>query len=57
MPEDHKNMKKVQCWIPLDTWDKIVSLGYDSPTIAVTKAFEKLLENPREDPRVKSQYP
>ena len=52
MPEDHKDMKKVQCWIPLDTWDKIVSMGYNSPTIAVTKAFEKLLEDPREDPRV-----
>jgi len=52
MPEDHKDMKKVQCWIPLDTWDKIVSLGYNSPTIAVTKAFEKLLEDPREDSRV-----
>lgn len=48
--EDHKNMKKVQCWISQDTWDKIVSLGYASPTIAVTKAFEKLLEDPREDP-------
>jgi hypothetical protein len=50
--EDHKNMKKVQCWIPLDTWDRIVSLGYDRPTVAVTKAFEKLLEDSREDPRV-----
>ncbi len=52
MPEDHKDMKKVQCWIPLDTWDKLVSLGYNSPTTAVTKAFERLLEDPREDPRV-----
>jgi len=52
MPEDHKNMKKVQCWIPQDTWDKIISMGYNSPTIAVTKAFEKLLEYPREDPRI-----
>jgi hypothetical protein len=49
-PEDHKNQKKIQCWIPLETWDKIVSLGYTSPTIAVTKAFEKLLDDPREDP-------
>ncbi len=48
-PEDHKTQKKIQCWIPLETWDKIVSLGYTSPTIAVTKAFEKLLEDPRED--------
>ncbi len=49
-PEDHKTQKKIQCWIPLETWDKIVSLGYTSPTIAVTKAFEKLLEGHREDP-------
>lgn len=49
-PEDHKSQKKIQCWIPLETWDKIVSLGYTSPTIAVTKAFEKLLEDHREDP-------
>lgn len=49
-PEDHKTQKKIQCWIPLETWDKIVSLGYTSPTTAVTKAFEKLLEEPLEDP-------
>jgi hypothetical protein len=53
-PEDHKTQKKIQCWIPLDTWEKVVSLGYTSPTIAVTEAFKKLLEDPRasqEDPR------
>lgn len=44
-PEDHRSQKKIQCWIPLETWDQIVSLGYTSPTIAVTKAFEKLLED------------
>ena len=48
-PEDHKSQKKIQCWIHLETWDKIVSLGYTSPTIAVTKAFEKLLEKPLEE--------
>jgi hypothetical protein len=46
-PEDHKTQKKIQCWIPLDTWEKVVSLGYTSPTIAVTEAFKKLLEDPR----------
>lgn len=55
--EDHKQMKKVQCWIPLDTWDKIVSLGYDSPTIAVTKAFEKLLEDPLNIPEISPKDP
>lgn len=57
MPEDHKNMKKVQCWIPQDTWNKIVSLGYDSPTIAVTKAFEKLLEDPLKIPEISPNDP
>lgn len=60
-PEDHRSQKKIQCWIPLETWDKIVSLGYTSPTIAVTKAFEKLLEEPievpLEDPLVSPENP
>lgn len=55
--EDHKAMKKVQCWIPIDTWNKIVSMGYNSPTIAVTKAFEKLLEDPRINPLVSLKDP
>ena len=50
--EDHKNMKKIQCWIPLTTWEKIESLGYSSPTIAVTKAFESLLEDYTESPKI-----
>jgi hypothetical protein len=49
--EDHKNQKKIQCWIPLVTWEQIEALGYSSPTTAVTKAFEKLLEDPRTDPK------
>jgi predicted RNase H-like nuclease (RuvC/YqgF family) len=56
-PEDHKTQKKIQCWIPLDTWDKVVSLGYNSPTVAVTKAFEKLLEDHREDPLTNTLVP
>jgi hypothetical protein len=56
-PEDHKTQKKIQCWIPLETWDKIVSLGYTSPTIAVTKAFEKLLEDPQHIPNGSPIYP
>lgn len=50
--EDHKNMKKIQCWIPLTTWEKIESLGYKSPTIAVTKALESLLENQTRAPKI-----
>ncbi|MGE5473730.1 MAG: hypothetical protein ACM3UU_05870 [Ignavibacteriales bacterium] len=56
-PEDHKKQKKIQCWIPLETWDKIVSSGYTSPTIAVNKAFEKLLEDPRENPHTSPTGP
>lgn len=55
--EDHKSQKKIQCWIPLETWDRIVSLGYTSPTIAVTKAFEKLLKDPPQIPTVSPQIP
>jgi len=57
-PEDHKNMKKIQCWIPLATWQQIESKGYTSPTIAVTKAFELLLRDSHGSPKnpLKSQY-
>ena len=50
--EDHKNMKKIQCWVPLTTWEKIESLGYKRPTIAVTKAFESLLEDHTKIPKI-----
>jgi predicted RNase H-like nuclease (RuvC/YqgF family) len=56
--DDHKNMKKIQCWIPLATWEKVEALGITSPTIAVTKAFDLLLKDPHvssEDPRQDSQ--
>jgi hypothetical protein len=56
-PEDHKNMKKIQCWISIATWEQIAALGYSSPTIAVNKAFDKLLEDPRTDPAVSPGIP
>jgi len=56
-PEDHKNLKKIQCWISLATWKQIEALGYSSPTIAVNKAFDKLLEDPRTDPQVSPNIP
>jgi predicted RNase H-like nuclease (RuvC/YqgF family) len=55
--EDHKSQKKIQCWIPLETWDRIVSMGYTSPTIAVTKAFEKLLKDPQQIPPASQEIP
>ena len=55
--EDHKNMKKIQCWISLSTWQQIEDKGYNSPTLAVTEAFKKLLEDPREIPDKSPQDP
>jgi hypothetical protein len=55
-PEDHKNMKKIQAWIPLVTWEQVESLGITSPTIAVTKAFELLLTDPRGSPEDPPRY-
>ena len=34
----------------MDEWEKIESLGYTSPSVAVTKALDKLLEDPIMDP-------
>lgn len=47
--ENRKNQKKIQCWITSSTWEQIEELGYSSPTTAVTKAFEKLLEESHKD--------
>jgi len=55
--EDRRNKKKIQCWIDQDVWDKLESLGYTSPTIAVTKAFEKLLEDPEQIPNESHSIP
>ena len=46
MPADRNNQKKIQCWVPIELWDRIESMGYSSITIAVTDAFTKLTENP-----------
>lgn len=40
---DHEGYKKIQCWIPLEMWDKI-SLQYPNQTNAVTEAFKLLLK-------------
>lgn len=63
-PEDHKNMKKIQAWIPLATWEQVEALGITSPTIAVTKGLDLLLkdpqgspEDPRRDPQIPSNIP
>jgi len=63
-PEDHKNMKKIQAWIPLATWEQVEALGITSPTIAVSKAFDLLLkdlygspEDPWLDPQISQNIP
>lgn len=61
-------MKKIQCWVPVPTWEKLEELGYNSPTVAVLTAFEKLLSNgpsgpdttpsePAEDPSITPEIP
>ena len=41
--EDHKNLKKIQCWIPISTWEKLKEMGYPTISKAVNEALEKLL--------------
>ena len=35
--------KKISAWIPAALYDKLETLGYNSPTIAITKALEMLV--------------
>ena len=46
MPEDKR---KINCWIPVNLYDKIGSAGYENTTQAIIAALEKLLEDPGED--------
>lgn len=54
--DDHQGMKKIQAWVKQDTWDKLVSLGYTSPTNAVTQGFKLLLETPYKTPSDTPEY-
>lgn len=54
---DHKGKKKIQCWIDQDVWDQIESLGYTSPTTAVTEAFDALLKESRKNPPESPENP
>jgi hypothetical protein len=47
---DHEGYKKIQCWIPLDIWDKIEALSYPNQTNAVTDAFKALLDKSQNNP-------
>jgi DNA repair ATPase RecN len=37
-------------WIPLRIWDKVVSMGYSSPTETVLKALQLLITDSQETP-------
>jgi len=55
--DDHWNMKKLQVWVPLETWEELNSLGYTSPTDAVTAGFKLLLETPANTPEYSQKLP
>jgi hypothetical protein len=48
--EDHRNLKKIQCWIPISIWDELKERGYPTISKAVNEALEKLLGIPQEIP-------
>ena len=48
--EDRSDYKKIQVWIPLRIWDKVVSMGYSSPTETVLKALQLLITDSQETP-------
>ena len=48
--EDRSDYKKIQVWVPLKIWDKVVSMGYSSPTETVLKALQLLTTDSQETP-------
>ena len=40
-----EDKRKLCIWVPAELYGNIVTAGYTSPTIAVIKGLEKLLEN------------
>jgi hypothetical protein len=55
--EDRSNYKKIQVWLPLHLWDKLVSLGYSSPTNTVLTALELLCTKSQETPKDSQHTP
>jgi len=54
---DHEGMKKLQVWVSVETWEELNSLGYTSPTDAVTAGFKLLLETPANTPEYSQKLP
>jgi len=42
MPDENRH--KINCWIPEILWEKVETLGYDSPTKATIAGYEALIE-------------
>jgi septal ring factor EnvC (AmiA/AmiB activator) len=40
--EDRSDYKKIQVWVPLKIWNKLISMGYSSPTETVLKGLQLL---------------
>jgi predicted phage tail protein len=55
--EDRSNYKKIQVWVPLPLWDKLVSLGYSSPTNTVLTSLELLCTKSQETPKNSQENP
>jgi len=55
--DGHQNQKKIQCWIPIETWDKVEALGYSTTAAAASAAFNKLLEDPVKNPEISQDIP
>lgn len=41
MPDEGRH--KINCWVPESLWEKVESLGYDSPTKATIAGYESLI--------------
>jgi DNA repair ATPase RecN len=48
--EDRSDYKKIQVWVPLKIWNKVISMGYSSPTETVLKALQLLTTESQETP-------
>ena len=55
--EERKNQKKIQVWISSQLWEKIVSLGYTSQTLAVTNGMEALVKESQNSSQTSQELP
>ncbi|HEY3361477.1 MAG TPA: hypothetical protein VGK06_06500 [Methanosarcina sp.] len=55
--EERKNQKKIQVWISSQLWDKIVNLGYNSQTLAITNGLEALVKESQDSNQMSQELP